>query len=206
MTTARTSALLCALLAGCSSPCGGAPPPEFDRLRADLQSSKTLTMVLAWPDPELPTTHEVKLRLRPDEARASARMGSVYTDGSMVFLDGDFKVPLPDVADEGEELFVELRAGLSGASWTAIEAPRIGALRPAADAAWAELDLPFDWTDGETVLLAVDRDSGALRYIVIETNQPPLQVSARPPRGGARTVTLAKGTQLGLAVRDYQVR
>jgi hypothetical protein len=206
MLSARLRPLAFALLTGCASPCGGEPPPEFDRLRADLSGEKTVIIVLSWPDPELPTTHEVTVRLRPDEARASARMGSVYTDGTGAWLDGDFKVPLLDLADEAEELFGELRSGLAGARWTPIEAPRIGAVRPAADAVWAEVDLPFDWMDGETVLLAVDRETGALRYAAIETNQPPLQVTARPPRGAPQTVTLSTGTQLGLAVRDYQVR
>lgn len=206
MLSARLRPLALSLLTGCASPCGGEPPAEFDQLRADLSGEKTVTMVVSWPDPELPTTHEVKVRLRPNEARASARMGSIYTDGTNVWLDGDFKVPLLDLADEAEELFGELRTGLAGAHWTAIEAPRIGAARPAADAAWAEVELPFDWMDGETVLLAVDRETGALRYLALETNQPPLQVSTRPPRGAPKTVTLSTGPQLGLAVRDYQVR
>ncbi len=206
MPFARIRLLLVGLLPACANPCGGAAPPEFARLQQDLSGPKTVTMTVSWPDPELPVTHDLQVKLRPEEARVSGRPGAISTDGSMVVLEAEMKVPLVDLADEGAELFDELRSGLAHAHWAPIEAPRVGALRPAADAAWAELTLPFDWMDGETVLLAVDRETGALRYVVIETETPPLQVSARPPRGGARTVTLSDGGQLGLAVHDYTTR
>lgn len=203
MKTARLS-LVSIWLSACSSPCASAPPPAFDRLRADLGGPKTLTMTVGWPDPQLPTTHPVDLMISPDRASASASMGEVWTDGETVRVGGDgMDVPLPNLAEGAAELFAELRDGLSHAKWQAIEAPRVGALKPAADATWAEVALPFDWAASEKVLLAVDPDDGHLRYLVIETSQPPLEIAARPPRGGARIITLSKGAQLGMAVTDY---
>lgn len=191
-------------LTACASPCADGPPPEFDRFRADLQADAPLRMTLLWPDPRLPTQHPVAIEVGPDGAKASASLGTVETDGSKVtFGDGELKLPLVDVADEAADLFGELRNGLADSTWRTIEPPLLGPSRPAPDAVWAEVTLPFDWTSGERGLLAVDKESGKLRYIVLETDQPPLQVSARPPRGGVRTVQLSEGAQLGLVVRDY---
>ena len=192
------------VLSGCASPCAAGPPPEFDRFRADLAADAPLRMTLLWPDPRLPTQIPVTVVIGPDGASASASMGTVETDGSRVtFGDGELKIPLVDVGDEAADLFGELRSGLEGSTWRTIDAPVLGPTRPAPDAAWAEVTLPFDWASGERGLLAVDRTSGQLRYLVLETDQPPLTVSARPPRGGARTVELADGALLALPVRDY---
>jgi len=161
-------------------------------------------MTLMWPDPVRPIEHPVAVVIGPEGASASTGMGTVKTDGSTVKIgDEGLLIPLPDLADEAEELFGELRGGLAGSTWTAIEAPLFGPTRLAADAAWAKVKLPFDWTAGERALLAVDRDSGALRMVLIETTDPPLAVTTRPPRGGPRTIQLSEGEQLKMVVRDY---
>jgi len=191
------------LLSACASPCTEAPPPEFDRFRAALQADRPLKLTVLWPDPTAPVDHPVQLELGPEGASASTSMGSVETDGSKVtFGDGSMKLPLVDVADEAADLYGELRSGLAHSTWKTIDAPLVGPTRLAPDAAWAEVTLPFDWASGERVLLAVDRSSGRLRIILVETDQPPLEVSARPPRGGARTVTLAEDGTLRLVVLD----
>ena len=192
------------LVTGCASPCAAAAPPEFDRFRADLQADDPLRMTLMWPDPVRPIEHPVAVSVGPDGASASTGMGSIQTDGSTVTIgDEDLLIPLPDLADEAESLFGELRSGLADSAWTSIEAPLFGPTRLASDAAWAAVKLPFDWTEGERVLLAVDRDAGGLRMVLIETTDPPLAITSRPPRGGPRTVQLSAGDQLKLVVRDY---
>jgi len=198
--------VLLPLLTGCSGGCSSEAPPEFDRFRADLSGSQELRLTVQWPSPSSPANIPVSLELGPEGAAAEASLGRVSTDGSTVkFGDGEVMVPLVDVADEASELFEELRGGLSGSGWESIDAPRLGPMQVAKDAAWAEVELPFDWARSERVQLAVDRDNGELRYIILHTTDPPLTVSARPPRGGARTVTLAEGCQLGLPVSDYAV-
>ena len=202
----NTTAALALLLTGCSGGCSSNAPPEFDRFRANLSGDETLHITVQWPSPSSPADIPVQLELGPDGAAAQASLGRVSTDGRTVKVsDGELKIPLVDVADQASELFSELRSGLSGSRWEAIDAPRLGLVKVAEDAAWAEVKLPFDWTLSETFLMAVDRDSGQLRYLIIQTTDPPLAVSARPPRGGARTVTLAEGTQLGLPVSSYSV-
>jgi hypothetical protein len=199
-----SSSVLAIWMTGCASPCASSAPPEFDRFRADLQADAPLHMTLLWPDPRAPVEHPVAIVLGPEGASASTSLGKVETDGSTVhFGDEGLKIPLIDLADEAEQLFGELRSGLANSTWRSIEPPLYGPTRLAPDAAWAEVTLPFDWTTGEKGLLAVDRDSGKLRMLIIETDNPPLQVSTRPPRGGVRTVELSEGTQLKLVVRDY---
>ena len=193
-------------LSGCSGGCASKAPPEFDRFRAHLRGDDRLQITVMWPSPSSPANIPVQLELGPEGAAVEASLGRVSTDGRTVRVsDGELKIPLVDIADQASELFSELRDGLSGSDWAAIDAPRLGPLKVAEDAAWAEVTLPFDWTLSETFLMAVDRDSGHLRYIIIQTTDPPLTVSARPPRGRARTVTLADGTQLGLPVSAYSV-
>jgi hypothetical protein len=194
------------LLTACSGGCSSQAPPEFDRFRTDLGGNQVIRLTVQWPSPTSPANIPVELELGPEGASAAASQGRVTTDGNTVrFGDGDIMIPLVDVADQAADLYSELRSGLSDSAWTPIDAPRLGPLNVAADASWAELELPFDWARSERVQLAVDRDSGHLRYIIINTDDPPLTVSARPPRGGARTVTLTEGTQLGLAVSAYTV-
>lgn len=192
------------LLTGCAGSCGASAPPEFDAFRTDLQADTPLHMTLLWPDPVQPIDHPVQVAVGPEGASAAAGMGTVKTDGSTVKLAGDgLSIPLPDLADEAAELFEELRAGLSGSTWASAESPLYGPTRLAADAAWARVSLPFDWASSEQFLLAVDRDSGALRMVLIETTDPPLEVVSRPPRGGPRTVRLSRGDQLKLVVDEY---
>jgi hypothetical protein len=194
-------AILCT---GCASPCAASAPPAFDRFRSDLQAESPLQMTLMWPDPIRPIEHPVTVVIGPEGASATTGMGSVKTDGSTVKIgDEGLQIPLPDLADEAAELFDELRSGLAESTWTSIEAPLYGPTRLAADATWAKVKLPFDWTTGERMLLAVDGDSGALRMVLIETTDPPLSVTSRPPRGGPRTVRLSEGEQLKMVVRDY---
>lgn len=196
--------LLCVLSTACASPCASEAPPEFDRFRADLQADGPLRLTVLWPDPRQPIDHPVQFVVGPDGASAKASMGMVETDGSSVtFGDGELKLPLVDVADEAADLFGELRSGLDNSRWRTVDPPFHGAAQLAPDAAWAEVTLPFEWASGERGLLAVDRDSGRLRYLLLETDQPPLEVSARPPRGGARSVVLDETGTLVLVVRDY---
>lgn len=200
------SAAIGLLLTGCSGSCSNKAPPDFDRFRADLRGDTPMFITVMWPSPSSPANIPVQLQLGPDGAAVEASLGRVSTDGRTVRVsDGELKIPLVDVADQASELFSELRGGLSQSDWEAIDAPRLGPIKVAEDAAWAEVILPFDWTASETFLMAVDRDSGHLRYLIIQTTDPPLAVSARPPRGRARTVTLADGNQLGLPVSSYSV-
>ena len=76
-------------------------------------------------------------------------------------------------------------------------------IRPAPDAAWASISLPFDWADGVEVLLAVDRADGHLRYLMLSGHRAPFTVSTRPIRGGLRTVTLADDPFVRLPVRSF---
>ena len=201
----RAMAGMAVLWSGCAGSCSADAPPEFDRFRADLQADTPVQMTLSWPDPVRPIDHPVHVAIGPEGASAKASMGSVTTDGSTVKLeDAEFQVPLPDLADEAQELFAELRSGLSSSDWTTVDAPLYGPTRLAADAAWAKVKLPFDWMASEHVLLAVDRDSGALRMVLVETTDPPLEVSSKPLRGGPRTVQLSAGDQLKLVVQDYR--
>jgi hypothetical protein len=177
--------------------CRSAPPPAFDPLRAALSGEAPWRACLRWPDPALPVHHEVTVEVGPKGAWAAAEPGQAHTDGAAAWaVVGGMKLPLLDLADEGADVYGLLRGGLAAATWSEIEAPALGPIRPAPDAAWAQLRLPFDWADRLTVSLAVDRGDGALRAVLIESEGQPLQVTTQGPRGGPRTVALADGPSL----------
>lgn len=193
-------------LSGCGSSCAGGPPPAFDTLRGQLSGDARIYAELSWPRPGLPVEETVVVEIGPKEASVAVSEGRAWTDGTTLKVgDGDVAIPLLDVADEAAELFAELRAGLSNSRWTPIDPPLAGPVRLAADATWAEVVLPFDWMSGESVLLAVQPDDGRLRYVVVQTDDPPLTVSTRPPRGGARTLVLSEDESLRLAVQSWSV-
>lgn len=178
-------------------------PAEFEPLVADLKELDHLEVVVGWPDPRLPTDREVILTLRSDDTASVSADGAVLRYDGAVRLEVDgFSVPLPDLTPRAEELLAELRGGLSGSEWSVIEPPAFGLIRPAPDAAWASLTLPFDWADGVEVLLAVDRADGRLRYIMLSGSRAPFTVSTRPIQGGLRTVTLSDDPFVRLPVRS----
>lgn len=207
----RTSRLVPAwpllFIVGCSAgPCAPTVPEGFDRLHADLQDDAGVTIDVRWPDPRTPVHHDVRLTLSEAGATAEAAAGRVSTDGATVRVgDGDLAMPLPDAADEAAELVDELRCGLAGSRWWGpVDPPALGPVTLSPNATWSSLTLPFDWTDGETIHLAVDPNDGALVHIVIDTLDPPLVARARPLRGGPLELELSSGARLSLPVTAYQ--
>jgi hypothetical protein len=179
-------------------------PAEFEPLMADLREQEHLELVVGWPDPQLPTDREVILTLGADRTASAETDGAVLRHDGAVTLEIDgFSAPLPDLTPRAEALLEELRGGLSRSTWRAITPPVFGLIRPAPDAAWASISLPFDWADGVEVLLAVDRTDGRLRYLMLSGHRAPFTVSTRPIRGGLRTVTLADEPFVRLPVRSF---
>jgi hypothetical protein len=179
-------------------------PVEFEPLVADLRDFETLEIVVGWPDPQLPTDQEVTLLARADGTASIEADGVLlrYTGAVKLEVDG-FSVPLPDLTPRAEDLLDELRGGFSRSTWRTIEPPAFGLIRPAPDAVWASLTLPFDWADGVEILLAVDRADGRLRYLMLSGRRAPFEVSTRPIQGGLRTVALSDDPFVRLPVRGY---
>ena len=179
-------------------------PSEFESLVQDFRGFEYLEVVVGWPDPQLPTDREVTFIVRADGT------ASIETDGVVLVLDGavklqtdGFSVPLPDLTPRAEDLWGELRSGFARSTWRSIDPPSLGFIRPAPDAAWASITLPFDWAEGVDVLLAVDRADGRLRYVLLSGRNAPFVVSTRPIRGGLRTITLSETSFVRLPVRHY---
>lgn len=181
-------------------------PPEFGPLVADVQAFQRLEVVVGWPDPQLPVDREVTIVVR-DDGTAELRTGSaaLVLDGAVKLSADGFTMPLPDLTPRAEDLYAELRRGLSRSDWRRIDPPQLGLIPPAPDAAWASVTLPFDWAAGVELLLAVDRADGRLRYVMLSGSSAPLTVSTRPIQGGLRTVQLAETPFVRLPVRDVSV-
>jgi hypothetical protein len=180
-------------------------PEEFTPLVSDLRGRERLEVVVGWPQPR-PPDREVVITVETDDTARVETSGAalVYRGAVKLEVDG-FSVPLPDLTPRAEELLEEVRGGLSHSTWRTIDPPALGLIRPAPDAAWASVKLPFDWADGVEVLLAVDRDDGRLRYIMLSGYSAPFTVSTRPIQGGLRTVTLSQDAFVRLPVRRYAV-
>ena len=181
-------------------------PPEFAPLMADVQAFQRLEVVVGWPDPQLPAEREVTIVVR-DDSTAEVRTGSaaLVLDGAVKLSVDGLTMPLPDLTPRAEDLYAELRRGLSRSDWRRIDPPRLGLMPLAPDAAWARVTLPFDWAAGVELLLAVDRSDGRLRYLMLSGSSAPVSVSTRPIRGGLRTVQLAETPFVRLPVRAFSV-
>lgn len=185
-----------------------AVPAEFIPLTTSLRTFSVLDAELDWPDPSLPTSRWVTVHMTADpQVSLTTDAAALVWGGRSVKLEVEgLSIPFLDLPDRAEELWGELRSGLSGSTWRAIDPPALGILRPAADAAWASVQLPFDWAEGVEVMLAVDRGDGRLRYVVLAGAQAPFTVSAVPARGGPRSVQLSAEPWVRLPVRSLTVR
>lgn len=189
--------LLLAACGGCADPV----PPGFADLAEDLRSFDRLELDLAWQDPELPARTRGTLVVHGDGRMQLdvpvMELQLTRGDDGVRLHGGLGSMPLPGLAPYVGEAWHEVRDGLADSRWRAADPPTPQTARRT----WSTVDLPFDWARELTVWLAVD-SQGAWTDLVVDTDQPPLELSVSMGLSGARTVTLSEGGRLWITVEE----
>jgi len=180
-------------------------PDEFSAYSDSLKACD-IDATFNWPDPDMASTHAVSVALSGEdhaEIQVPTRGATVRWDGrSLRVMASDIEFPVMDMTERSQDLMAEICSGLSNSKWKLIDPPVMGLIRPAPNASWVEITLPFDWVDFD-VLIAIDPNTHAMKYLLLQQLGAPFVVTANMPRGQQK-VRLSTQNWVGLGVSDWR--